>query len=146
MAWYLSEKLCLVVRNPAIWRELVLTKKDKREEPEETYPARKLAHTATLAVNQGDKPGGERCAVWRAVRETGVQSCIPFVDGEQLVLAAIVRSETGTGMGSSYPAVKCDKSNKGALIKLKKNGAASQCRSAELERSPVCKYLSQKCK
>jgi hypothetical protein len=33
---------------------------------------------------EGDEPGGERCAVWMAGSETGVQSCIPSVVGDKV--------------------------------------------------------------
>jgi hypothetical protein len=106
---------------------------------------------------EGDEPGGERCAVRTAEtggercavrtagRETGVQRCIPSVDGDKIVAVAVVQSETDTELGSLEPAVKCEKSNRAALIKLTNLGAISQFRKkrAELARSPVGSCLAQ---
>jgi hypothetical protein len=63
--------------------------------------------------------------------ETGVQRGIPSVDGDKIFAVAVVQSETGTELGSSYPAVKCEKSDRGALIKLTNLGATSQFRNKE---------------
>jgi Aspartyl protease len=57
---------------------------------------------------------------------TGVQRGIPPVDGDKIGAVAVVQSETGTQMGSSDPAVKGEKSGRGALIKLTYLGATSQ--------------------
>jgi hypothetical protein len=61
---------------------------------------------------------------------------------------AVVQSETGTELGSSDPAVKCEKSDRGALIKLNNLGRhlSSEIESAELARSPVGNFLAKKCK
>jgi hypothetical protein len=74
---------------------------------------------------EGDEPCGERCAVTTAGSETGVQLGIPSVDGDKIGAVAVVQSETGTKLGSSDPAVKCEKSDRGALIKLTNLGATS---------------------
>jgi hypothetical protein len=50
--------------------------------------------------------------------ETEVQRCIPSVDGDKIGAVAVVQSETGTELGNSDPAVNCEKSDRGALIKL----------------------------
>jgi hypothetical protein len=47
-----------------------------------------------------------------------VQRCIPSVDGDKIGAVAVVQSETGTELGCSDPADKCEKSDRGALIKL----------------------------
>jgi hypothetical protein len=81
---------------------------------------------------EGDEPGGERCAVRTAGSETGVQRCIPSVEGDKIVTVAVVQWETGTELGSSDPAVKSEKSGRGALIKLTNLGATSQFRNKKL--------------
>jgi hypothetical protein len=58
-----------------------------------------------------------------------VQHGIPSVDGDKIGAVAVVQSETGTELGSSDPAVKCEKSDRGALIKLINLGATSQFRN-----------------
>jgi hypothetical protein len=78
---------------------------------------------------EGDYPGGERCAVRTAGSETGVQRGIPSVDGDKICAVAVVQSEKGTELGSSDPAVKGEKSDRGALIKLTNLGATSQFRN-----------------
>jgi hypothetical protein len=50
--------------------------------------------------------------------ETGVQRGIPSVVGDKIGAVAVVQSETGTELGISDPEVKCEKSDRGALIKL----------------------------
>jgi hypothetical protein len=76
---------------------------------------------------EGDEPGGERCAVRTAGSETGVKRGIPSVDGDKIGGVSVVQSEAGTELGSSDPAVKCDKSDRGALIiKLTNLGASSK--------------------
>jgi hypothetical protein len=77
----------------------------------------------------GDEPGGERCAVRTAGSETGVQRCVPSVDGDKIGAVDFVLSETGTELGSSGPAVKCEKLDRGALIKFTNLGATSQFRN-----------------
>jgi hypothetical protein len=61
--------------------------------------------------------------------ETGVQRCIPSVDGDKISAVAVVQSETGTELGSSDPTVLCEKSGRGALIKLTNIGTTSQFRN-----------------
>jgi hypothetical protein len=61
---------------------------------------------------EGEEPGGERCDVWTAGSETRVQHCIPSDDGDKLGALSVVQSETGTELGSSDPAVKCEKSDR----------------------------------
>jgi Retroviral aspartyl protease len=58
-----------------------------------------------------------------------VQRCIPSVYGEKIPAVAVVHSETGTKLGSSDPAVKCEMSDRGALIKLTNLGTTSQFRN-----------------
>jgi hypothetical protein len=77
---------------------------------------------------EGDERGGERCAVRTAGSETGVQRCISSVDGDKIGAVAVVQSKTGTELGSLDPAVKCEKSDRGALMKLTNLGATSQFR------------------
>jgi hypothetical protein len=78
---------------------------------------------------EGDEPCGERCAVRTAGSETGVKRRVPSVHGDKIGAVAVVQSETGTELGSSDPAVKCEKSDRGALIKLKNLGATYQFRN-----------------
>jgi hypothetical protein len=78
---------------------------------------------------KGDEPGGERCAVRAAGSKTSVKRGIPSVDGDKLGAVAVVQSETGTEMGSSDPAVKFEKSDRGALIKLTNLGETFQFRN-----------------
>jgi hypothetical protein len=78
---------------------------------------------------EGDEPSGERCAVRTAGSETGVQRGIPSVDGDKIGAVAVVHSKTGTELGSSDPAVKCEKSDRGALIKLTNIGGTSLFRN-----------------
>jgi hypothetical protein len=42
---------------------------------------------------EGDDPGGERSAEMTAGSETGVQRCIPSVDGDKIGAVAVVQSE-----------------------------------------------------
>jgi hypothetical protein len=74
---------------------------------------------------EGYEPGGERCAVRAAGSETGVQRGIQSVDGDKIGAVAVVQNETGTELGSSDPAVKGEKSDRRALIKLTNLGATS---------------------
>jgi hypothetical protein len=41
-------------------------------------------------LNEGDKPGGERCVVRTAGSETGLQRCILSVDGDKIGAVAVV--------------------------------------------------------
>jgi hypothetical protein len=77
---------------------------------------------------EGDEPGGERCAVRTAGSETGEQRCVPSVNGDKIGAVSVVQCETGTELGSSDPAVKSEKSDTGAMIKLTNLGATSQFR------------------
>jgi hypothetical protein len=97
---------------------------------------------------KGEKTGSQRCAVRTAGSQTGVQRCIPSVDGEKIRAIAVVQSETGTELGSSDLAVKCEKLDRGTMINLTNLGETSQFRnkSSELARSPVGSFLAQKCK
>jgi hypothetical protein len=58
-----------------------------------------------------------------------VQSGTPSVDGDKIGAVAVFQSDTGTDLGSSDPAVKGEKSDRGALIKLTNLGATSQFRN-----------------
>jgi hypothetical protein len=109
------------VVNPATWRVLVLTRGRTRGKNQ-----RKTSPPEALVLYEGDEPGRERFAVRTAGLETGIQRCIPSVDGDKLGAVAVVQSETGTELGSSDTAVKCEKLDRGALIKLKNIGATSQ--------------------
>jgi hypothetical protein len=80
-------------------------------------------------LNEGDEPGCERCAIRAAGSETGVQRGIPSVDGDKIGALAVFQSETGTEPGCSDPAAKCEKSDRGALIKLTNLEAKSQFRN-----------------
>jgi hypothetical protein len=82
-----------------------------------------------LVLYEGDEPGGERCAIRTAGSETSVQRCIPSVNGDKIVAVDVVQSEAGTDLGSSDPAVKSEKSDRGALIKRNNIGATSQFRN-----------------
>jgi hypothetical protein len=62
-----------------------------------------------------------------------VKRCIPSVSGIKIGTVSVVQSETGTELGSSDPAVKCEKSDRGALIKLTNFGATSQFWNKEQE-------------
>jgi hypothetical protein len=77
---------------------------------------------------EGDEPVDERCAVRTAGSETGVQRGIPSVDGDKIGAVAVLQSDTGTMLGSSDPALKWEKSDRGALIKLTNLGATYQFR------------------
>jgi hypothetical protein len=79
---------------------LVLTRGMKRGKR-----LRKTSPPAVLVLYEGDEPGGECCAVRTAGSEIGVQRGIPPVDGHKIGAVAVVQSETGTELGSSYPAV-----------------------------------------
>jgi hypothetical protein len=70
------------------------------------------------------------------------------VDGDKKGAVAVVESEKDTELGSSDPAVKCEKSDRGALINLNNLGATSQFRnkSAELARSLVGSLLAERFK
>jgi hypothetical protein len=114
----------LVVINPGTWRVLVLTRGRARGKT-----LRKTDPPAALVLYEGEEPGSERCAVRTTGKETGVQRGIPSVDDDKIGAVAVVQSETGTEMGSSYPAVKGEKSDRGALIKLTTLGATSQFRN-----------------
>jgi hypothetical protein len=79
---------------------------------------------------EGEEPCCERCAVRTAGSETDVQRCIPSVDGNKIGAVSVVQSETaGTELGSSDPADKCEKSGRGALIKLTNLEATYQFRN-----------------
>jgi hypothetical protein len=54
---------------------------------------------------------------------------IPSVDGDKIGAVAVVQRETGTELGSTDPAVKGEKSDMGALIKLTNLVATSQFRN-----------------
>jgi hypothetical protein len=76
------------VVNPVTWCELVLTRRRTRGKR-----LRKTSPPASLVLYEGDEPGGERCAVRTAGSETGVQLCIPSVDGDKIGAVAVVQSE-----------------------------------------------------
>jgi hypothetical protein len=78
---------------------------------------------------EGDESCGERCAVRTPGSGTGVKRRVPSVNGDKIGAVAVVQSETGTELGSSDPAVKCEKSDRGALIKLKNLGTTYQFRN-----------------
>ena len=86
-------------------------------------------------VYEGDEPGGERCTVLTAGSETDVQRCVPSVVDEKIGAVVVAQSGTGTELGSSDPAVKCEKSDRGALIKLTNLGATSQFRKSKERRA-----------
>jgi hypothetical protein len=102
---------------------LVLTRGRKRGKR-----LRKTNPPASLVLYEGDEQGGARCEVRTAGIETNVQRGIPLVAGE-IGAVAVVQSETGIELGSSDPAVKSEKSDRGALIKLINLGATSQFRN-----------------
>jgi hypothetical protein len=89
----------------------------------------KTSPPAALVVYEGDELGGERCAERTARSETGVQRGIPSVDGDKIGAVAVIQCETGTELGSSDPAVKREKLDRGALIKITNFGATSQFRN-----------------
>jgi hypothetical protein len=100
-----------------------------------------------LVLYEGDEPGGECYAVRTAGKtagsETGVQSCIPSVDGE-ICAVAVVQIETGTELGSSDPAVKCNNSAGEPLSSSPtlEQHLSSEIKIAELARSPVGSCLT----
>jgi hypothetical protein len=96
----------------------------------------------------GDEPGGKRCALRTAGSETGVRRGIPSVDGDKIGAVAVVQSETGTELGSSDPAVKFKKSDRGALIKLTNLGATFQFRNKKRRagNNSNRQLLAQRCK
>jgi hypothetical protein len=61
-----------------------------------------------------------------------VQRGIPSIDSDKIGAVAVVQNETGTELGSSDPAVKYEKSYRGALIKLINLGATYQFRNKKL--------------
>jgi hypothetical protein len=76
--------------------------------------------------NEGDEPGGDRCAELTAGSETGARCNIlsTVVDFEGARDA--VPWEAGAELGSSYPTVVVEKSDRAVLIKLTNLGATSQ--------------------
>ena len=64
-------------------------------------------------VYEGDEPGGERCTVLTAGRETDVQRCVPSIVDEKIGAVVVAQSGTGTELGSSDPAVQCKNSDRG---------------------------------
>jgi hypothetical protein len=58
-----------------------------------------------------------------------VKLCIPSVEGDKIGAVSVVQIETGPMLGSSDPAVKCENSDRGALIKLTNLGTTSQFRN-----------------
>jgi hypothetical protein len=79
---------------------------------------------------EGDEPGRKRCAVRTAGSETGAQRGIPSVGGDKIGAVAVVQSDTE--LGNSDPAEKCEKSDRGALIKLTNLGATSQFQNKKM--------------
>ena len=51
-------------------------------------------------VYEGDEPGGERCAVWTAGSETGVQRCIPSDEGDKIGAVSVVQIEKAPSWGA----------------------------------------------
>jgi hypothetical protein len=64
------------------------------------------------------------------------------VAGDKIGAFAVVQSDTGTDMGSSDPAVKFEKSDSGALIKLTDLGATSKFRSKKSRASKKYSMLN----
>jgi hypothetical protein len=96
---------------------------------------------AALVLHEGEEPGFERCAVSTIGSETGLLRCIPSVGGDKIGAIAVVQSEKGTELWSSNPADKCEKSDRGTLIKLTNLGATYQFRNKK--RRAVNKFSRQ---
>jgi hypothetical protein len=54
----------------------------------------KTSPPAALVLYEGNDPGGKRCEVRTAGSETGVQHCIPSVEGDKICAVAVVMSDT----------------------------------------------------
>ena len=80
-------------------------------------------------LNEGDEPGGDRCANLTAGSETGAQRDIPSIVADLEGARDAVPGEAGTVLGSSDPTIFVEKSDRGALIKLTNLGATSQFRN-----------------
>jgi hypothetical protein len=78
--------------------------------------------------NEGDEPGGNRCAELTAGSETGARRNIPSIVVDFEGARYAVPREAGAELGSSYPTVIVQNSERGALIKLTNLGATSQFR------------------
>ena len=79
--------------------------------------------------DEGDEPGGDRCADLTAGSETGARRDIPSSVVELEGARDAVPWEAGAELGSSDPTVVVEKSDRGALIKLTSLGATSQFRN-----------------
>jgi hypothetical protein len=79
--------------------------------------------------NEGDEPGGNRCAELTAGSETGARRNIPSIVVDFEEARDAVPWEAGAELGSSDPTVLVEKSDRGALIKLTNLGATSQFRN-----------------
>jgi hypothetical protein len=98
--------------------------------------------------NEGDEPGGDRCAELTARSETGARRDISSIVVDFGGARHAVPWEAGAELGSSDPAAAVERSNRGALIKLTNLGATSQFRNkyGRDARSPVGSYLARMCK
>jgi hypothetical protein len=79
--------------------------------------------------NEGDEPGGNRCAELTAGSETGARRDIPSMVADFEGAKDADPWEAGTELGSSDPTIVIEKSNRGALINLTNLGATSQFRN-----------------
>ena len=60
-------------------------------------------------LNEGDEPGGDRCANLTAGSETGAQRDIPSIVADLEGPRDVVPGEAGTVLGSSDPTVLVEK-------------------------------------
>jgi gag-polyprotein putative aspartyl protease len=79
--------------------------------------------------NEGDEPGGDRCAELTAGSETRARRNIPSIVVDFEGARDAVPWEDGTELGSSDPTVVVGKSDRGALIKLTNLGETSHFRN-----------------
>jgi hypothetical protein len=99
------------VENPGAWLALV-------QEKEKTCERlmRKTNPPAALVQNDGDKPGGDRCAELTAGSEIGARRDIPSIVVDMEGVRDALPWEAGTDLGNSDPTVIIGRSDRGALI------------------------------
>jgi hypothetical protein len=89
---------------------------------------RETSPPAALVQNDGEKPGGDRCAELTAGSEAGSRRDISSIAVDMESSTDAVAWESGTGLGSSDPTKIVEKSYRGDLIKLTNLGATSRFR------------------
>jgi Aspartyl protease len=90
---------------------------------------RKTNPPAALMHNEGEKSGRDRCADLTAGSKTGARRDVPSILVDIEGAKDAVPGEACAELGSSDPTVVCEKSDRGALIKLTNLGATSQFRN-----------------